>query len=209
MTSYFLSIRGQMALDFILASASPRRAEILRSINLPFRVVASDFDESTIPYEQNPAEYVQKIAFHKAEYVAKNNPHAVIIAADTVVFLEKKPYGKPPTREDAVTYLTELCGHWHSVFTGVSVVVGNNHVQHYEETKVLFNKLNENQINKYLDAIHWQDKSGSYAIQGDGGALIVAQINGCFYNVMGLPVNALQYLLVTLGIDLWQYFGQK
>ncbi|MFA6916575.1 MAG: nucleoside triphosphate pyrophosphatase [Parachlamydiales bacterium] len=198
-----------MTLDIILASASPRRAEILKSIALPFRVIASDFDESTIPYEQNPAEYVKQIAYHKAEFVAEKHPTAVVIAADTVVFLDKKPFGKPPTREDAVAYLTELCGHWHSVFTGVSVVVGSNHVQHYEETKVLFNQLTLEQINKYLDAIHWQDKSGSYAIQGDGGALIVAQINGCFYNVMGLPVNALQYLLVTLGIDLWQFFGRK
>lgn len=198
-----------MTLDFILASASPRRAEILKSLALPFRVVVSHFDENSIPYEQDPEDYVKKIAFHKAESIAQQHPDSVVIAADTMVFLDKKPFGKPANREEAVSFLTELCGQWHSVFTGVSVVIGKNHMQSCEETKVLFNKLTTEQINSYLDGIHWQDKAGSYAIQGDGGALVVAQINGCFYNVMGLPINALQQLLVTFGIDLWQFFGRK
>lgn len=194
--------------DIILASQSPRRAEILSALNLPFHVVPSHFDEDSVPYDNHPGKYVCQLAESKAKSIAANHPDSVVIAADTVVFLDHVPYGKPPTREDAVRYLTELCGKWHSVYTGVSVIKGNMHRQAAEETRVLFNPLSQDQINAYLNAIQWQDKSGAYAIQGNGGSLLVSKIDGCFYNVMGLPVSVLQTLLLHFGIDLWNYFDR-
>ncbi len=195
--------------DIILASQSPRRAEILSSLNIPFHIVPSHFDEESLPYENDPGAYVCALAEAKARSISQNHPDSIVIAADTVVFLDKVPYGKPPSREEAESYLSDLCGKWHSVFTGISVVKGSDHRQAAEETRVLFNPLTPTQIGAYLNAIRWEDKSGAYAIQGNGGSLLVSQIHGCFYNVMGLPVSVLQTLLLHFGVDLWQYFDRR
>lgn len=196
-----------MTEDIILASQSPRRAQLLTTLKVPFRIVPSNFNEESIPYHSHPTRYVCEIAEQKALAIAAQNPKSTVIAADSVVFLEDRPFGKPPTRQDAVDYLSQLCGKWHSVITGVSVIKDGRHEQLAEETHVLFNPLTHDQINAYLNAITWHDKAGAYAIQGDGGALLVSQIRGCFYNVMGLPINSLQVLMERFGLSLWNYFS--
>ncbi len=192
----------------ILASQSPRRAEILSQIKVPFSVVPSSFDEDSFPYDQNPESYVRELAENKAEVVSKAHPESIVIAADTVVFLEKRHFNKPSSFEEAVEFHRQLRGRWHSVWSGISIRQGKKHFSAAEETHVLFNALSDEQIKTYLNSITWHDKSGGYAIQGNGGALLVAQIKGCFYNVMGLPVNALQKLLTHFGIDLWQFLAK-
>lgn len=188
----------------ILGSQSARRKEILGYFNLPFKQVASAFDEDSIVFKNNPAEYVTLIAKKKAESLQKSFPDAIILSADTTVFREGKIYNKPKDEEEAFRYLSELVGQWHSVFTGVTVSTKDEQYSQYEETRVLFNPLNSEEIRHYHKKIHWADKAGGYAIQMAGG-LIVRKIDGCYYNVMGLPINTVRTLLKKAGIELWDY----
>ena len=188
----------------ILGSGSPRRKEILSYFELPFTQVASSFDEESIPFEGEPERYVKELSLGKAHAIAARFPDSLILTADTVVFREGKIYGKPKDEKEAFASLSELVGHWHSVFTGVSLISGKEVFQGVEETKVLFNGLNTAQINHYHQRIHWQDKAGGYAIQMAGG-LLVKRIDGCYYNVMGLPINTVRKVLGEVGLELWDY----
>lgn len=188
----------------ILGSQSPRRKEILSYFALPFEQASPPFDESSIPFQNNPAEYVCAIAKGKADSLIHLYPEAAIITADTTVWRAGKIYGKPSSSEEALQYLSELVGQWHSVFTGVVLRYGNAQFTEVEETRVLFNDLTPDQIRHYHTKLHWSDKAGGYAIQMAGG-LIVRKIDGCFYNVMGLPINTLHTLLNKIGIELWEY----
>jgi septum formation protein len=140
----------------------------------------------------------------KAETLAKEHRNEIILTADTIVYREGKLFGKPTNAEEAFKSLSALVGHWHSVFTGVTIVKEGAIYQNVEETKVLFNHLTEGQIRHYHSKIHWQDKARGYAIQMAGG-LLVKRIDGCYYNVMGLPINTVRSLLKEVGIELWDY----
>lgn len=188
----------------ILGSGSPRRKEILGYFSLPYQQVTSNFDENSIPFEDDPKRYVLELSLGKAEALVAKHPDDVILTADSVVYREGKVYGKPDDEEDAFRSLSSLNGHWHSVFTGVTLLQGGAVYQGVEETKVLFNHLTEEQIRHYHSRIHWQDKAGGYAIQMAGG-LLVKRIDGCYYNVMGLPINTVRSLLGEVGIELWDY----
>lgn len=188
----------------ILGSGSPRRKEILHHFSLPFATASPSFDEDSVPFNGDPVDYVLTLSKGKVESLQQNFPDEPILGADTVVYFEGKLFGKPKNEQEAFSFLSQMSGKWHSVFTGMTLRKKNEEYQEFEEAKVLFNSLTEKQIQKYLSKLNWRDKAGGYAIQAAGG-LIVRRIDGCYYNVMGLPVNALHLLLQSIGIDLWDF----
>lgn len=191
-------------MQLILGSQSPRRREVLDYFNIPFKQISPDYDEEAIPFQGNPVEYVRILSKGKADSLAPLHPHAYILAADTIVIKEGKIYGKPKDEQEAYQFLKELAGKWHSVFTGLTLHHQGREFQEVEETKVLFNELTEEQMKSYHRDLHFVDKAGGYMIQG-AGSLIVKKIDGCYYNVVGLPVNALYAVLRRAGIDLWHH----
>lgn len=188
----------------ILGSGSPRRKEILSYFDLPFEQATSNFDEDSIQFHKDPVEYAVALACGKARALREKSPDALILTADTVVYKDGKIYNKPRDAEEAFQFLTELAGQWHSVFTAICVVKGEQEEHAWEETKVLFNPLTPDEIRHYHKKVHWSDKAGGYAIQM-GAGLIVNKIEGCFYNVMGLPINAVREVLKKFDLELWDY----
>ncbi|HXR34186.1 MAG TPA: Maf family protein [Verrucomicrobiae bacterium] len=183
-------------MKLILASASPRRAEILRDAGISFAVVSSAVDETPYPGE-TPQTLAQRLADVKADLVAARAVGtAIVIAADTVVALDGQLLGKPRSTDDARRMLEQLSGRTHSVHTGVSLVrlPDAERLHFVETTLVTFSKLTADDISQYLATEEPYDKAGSYAIQGRAGRYI-PRIEGCYYNVVGLP---LAHLLVTL-----------
>jgi septum formation protein len=181
----------------ILASASPRRAELLRQLKLNFTVLPSDALE--VAHEHlSPLELCQLNAHHKARTVAKKIPDALVLGADTLVFLKDEPLGKPQDLAEARQMLMRLQGRTHQVVTGVSLI----HLRSYRErifavsTDVTFHPLDSGQIADYLNQINPLDKAGAYAIQ-ERGEKIIAEISGSYSNVVGLP---LQEVRAELGI---------
>lgn len=195
-------------MELILGSQSPRRREILSFFNISFRQVSSNFDEESIPFKNNPEEYVKILAKEKGNVLSQSFSESLILTADTIVYKEGKIYGKPQDEQEAYDYLKNLSGQWHSVFTGVSGYFKGQIFQAVEETRVLFHSLSEEQIQLYHHVHTFADKAGGYMIQGSGG-LIVKRIEGCYYNVVGLPLNALFLVLNQFGINLWQHFKEK
>jgi len=192
----------------VLGTQSPRRIEILNYYALPFITAASSFDESSVPYTHDPVNFVETVAAGKARNLEDRFHKHMILTADTIVYYENKIYGKPKSRHEAFEFISELQGQIHIVYTGVCCLANNSLFCSVEETKVEFNTLTKNEINHYLDSVDWKDKAGAYAIQKAGG-LVVKRIDGCFYNVMGLPINTVRTLLKQIGIDLWNYVTEK
>jgi septum formation protein len=181
----------------ILASASPRRAEILRAIGWPFEALAANIDESRHPGEDPPT-YVRRVARLKAETVASLSPAATVVGADTVVVVDSEILGKPRNEEDAQRMLRQLQGRGHEVLTGVAVFNGKGgppKVEH-EVTEVQFAVMSEDEINWYVSTGEPMDKAGAYAIQGFG-ARFVESIKGEHSNVVGLPVRLLYELIMS------------
>ena len=187
-------------MKLVLASASPRRAEILRNAGLPFVVLSSAVDETPIPGE-DPQDLVQRLATAKAELVAARavGP-AIVIAADTVVTLEGAILGKPRTTQDARQMLEKLSGRTHSVLTGVTLIrlPDAERRRFVEVTQVHFAALSDQDIVRYLSSGEPFDKAGAYAIQGMAGRF-VPRIDGCYFNVVGLPLARLCRELDALG----------
>lgn len=192
------------ASPLILGSSSPRRAEILRFFSIPFIQKSSDFPEEQIPFLGDPEKYVQTLAQKKGESLQSIYPQSSILTADTVVYLNGKVYNKPKDRKEAILFLQELAGNWHFVYTALCLSFEGKQCVIVEKTEILFHSLSLIQISHYLDHINFLDKAGSYAIQ-QGGCVVVKEIRGCYYNVMGLPINALKQLLTYVGIDLWEH----
>jgi len=191
-------------MEIILGSASPRRGEILRFFSVPFLQIPSQFDEECVSFTGDPISYVKTLSHKKAEALALHYPNRTILTADTTVFCEKTIYNKPRSQEEAFSFLTTLSGKWHSVFTGLSLFHEGTFHEAAEETKILFHSLSHEQIHLYLKHVNFLDKAGSYAIQ-QCGSLVVKKIEGCYYNVMGLPLSSCQTLLLHAGIDLWHH----
>lgn len=187
----------------ILGSQSPRRKEILNFFTIPFTIKPSHFDEDLIPFNGDPSSYAMTLAQKKAEVLSQEHPEEVIISADTVVHFQGKIYNKPKDKIEALQFLTELSGKAHDVITAVCVSLGTKQICDSEKTKVYFNSLSHEQIEQYLTHFAYSDKAGGYAIQ-QGGGIIVSKIEGCYYNVMGLPINTLAKLLQEFGLDLWK-----
>jgi septum formation protein len=187
----------------ILASSSPRRAEILRHAAIPFEVRAAGVDESRHPNEA-PGDYVRRLAIAKAQAVAESerssDSETLILGADTVVVIEKDILGKPATPEDARRMLRQLSGRTHEVHTGLAVLRADRAQELVVEeiTRVEFAPLTEAEIESYLATGEPFDKAGAYAIQGVGGRY-VTRIEGCYFNVMGLPLARLWTSLREFG----------
>jgi len=180
----------------ILASASPRRAEILRTVGWPFEALPADIDESRHSGE-DAVIYVERVARAKAEAAALLAPIATVLGADTVVVVEGEILGKPLDAEDARRMLRLLQDRWHQVLTGVALVngeIGSSRTAH-EVTEVRFAAMSEDEISWYVATGEPMDKAGAYAIQGKG-ARFVKEISGDYFNIVGLPVR-LVYELVS------------
>ncbi|MCB0515145.1 MAG: Maf family protein [Chitinophagales bacterium] len=184
----------------ILASASPRRAQIMHMANLPFEVRPANIDES-FPPDMPHAEVPVFLAKQKAQYLyTKLHPSNWIIAADTVVLLQNNILNKPADAAEAKTMLSQLSGRTHEVITGVAIQQANGNLFSFStSTQVSFWQLSETQINYYIAQYQPFDKAGSYAIQEWIGAVGIKEIKGCYFNVMGLPVSRLVLELEILG----------
>jgi septum formation protein len=176
----------------ILASASPRRAELLRQLKLEFEVVPSDAKE-VFDDHLSPLELCQLNAHRKARVVAKKIPDALVLGADTLVFLDHKIFGKPSDKVNAREMLLQLQGRTHQVVTGVCLVHLRTHAEKIfaVSTDVLFRPLTGEQIDEYLATINPLDKAGAYAIQ-EHGEMVVSEISGSFSNVVGLPIEKVE-----------------
>jgi len=187
-------------MKLILASSSQRRAEILANAGLPFTVLSSAVDESPYPGEA-PAALVQRLANAKADLVtARAVGPAIILAADTVVVLDDKSLGKPSSMEDARQMLQQLSGRAHSVLTGVALIrlPDGERRQFIESTLVHFRPITDEELSAYLATEESYDKAGAYAIQGRAGRFI-PRIEGCYFNVVGLPLSRALTELESLG----------
>ena len=176
-------------MSLILASASPRRKEILETAGLLFSVFVSDADE-TLPDSITASEAVTELSYRKALATAEKFPDDTVIGADTVVTLDGKILGKPTDRADAVNMLSLLSGRTHKVFTGVCIIKNGKATKFFEETDVTFFELTREEIENYVDTNEPMDKAGAYGIQGRGCTLVKG-ICGDYFNVVGLPVARL------------------
>jgi len=187
--------------ELILGSSSPRRREILSFFSISVRQISPDFDESLVLFEGDPAAFAQEVAKRKAMCLAERYPANPILTADTVVFQGGRLFLKPETMEEARMMLSELSGKEHQVYTGVSVAKNKELYTDVAVTSVQFHELTQDQIQTYHHHFGPLDKAGSYAIQ-KGGSLIVKRIDGCYYNIMGLPLQPVYRLLLKVRIDL-------
>lgn len=179
----------------VLASSSPRRAEILERAGWPHEVMVAGIDESVKPDEE-PAAYVQRLARSKAEAVAQRLAKGLVLGADTTVVIANQILGQPCDEADAKRMLDLLSGKWHQVLTGVAVVrVGGESRVAYEMTRVRFAEMNASEIDWYISTGEAFGKAGAYGIQGKA-ALFIEEIAGDYFNIMGLPIR-LVYELTT------------
>ncbi|MGG7176797.1 Maf-like protein [Clostridium paraputrificum] len=181
----------------ILASASERRQELLGRVVKDFEITVSDFDEDMVKYQGNVSEYVKEIALGKAQDVAKKiTEDVIIIAADTIVTLNDTILGKPKDDSEAFRMLKSLSGNSHKVYSGVVLIntATGKTLKSSLATEVKFSKLTDEEITDYIKSGEPLDKAGAYGIQGQGG-VFVEEIRGCYYNVVGLPLNRLKYMI--------------
>ena len=187
-------------MKIILASASPRRAQLLRQAGInDFEICPSDVDEN-LTGEFAPPDMVHELSRRKA-VAAKADADDIVIAADTLVFLSGQALSKPVDRDDAERMLTLLSGARHTVMTGVTVRRDDALITRHRETDVWFRALTPEEISAYIDTGEPMDKAGAYGVQGKG-ALLVERIDGDFFNVMGLPLRLLSSMLIQVGIHL-------
>lgn len=181
--------------NIILASSSPRRRELLEKFKLKHTVMESKIIEKSNP-QDGPYEMAMSLAFEKAYNIGKNHEENIVIGADTIVFFQNQILGKPQDEKDARRILELLSGNEHKVITGIALINLNKRVKvvDFEETSVRFRKLDKKLIDRYIATKEPFDKAGAYGIQGYGG-LLVEKINGCYNNVIGLPVGKLDKLL--------------
>jgi septum formation protein len=177
----------------ILASASPRRRELLKQAGLAFTVVPADIDETRRDGEA-PAAYVQRLALEKARVIHALHPEATVLGADTTVVCDGEVLNKPADRAEAERMLRSLAGRGHEVHTGVAVVSSGEERSHVETTRVFFGPIAEADLAQYLSTGDSLDKAGAYGIQGYA-ARWIPRIEGDFFNVMGLPIAAVVQLL--------------
>ncbi len=174
----------------VLASASPRRQNLLKQIGLNFIVHPSGIDEDSHP-TISPEEYALELSKRKAFEVAKNYNDAIVVSADTIVVLDGQIINKPKDPDEAKQMLKMLSGKTHKVYTGFTILdtKTNKIISDFEVTDVKFRELSDDEIEEYVATGSPLDKAGAYGIQDDYGAVFVERINGCFYNVVGFPLT--------------------
>ncbi len=189
-----------MNTPIILASSSPRRKDLLRQIGIVFTSDHVDVDERVLPHEK-PEVYVVRVALDKARAAAQRAGNGIVIAADTIVVLDDAILGKPSDARDAARMLTLLSGRGHRVITGLAIIEAATRktLTRTEITHVWFHNLAQDEISSYVSTGEPLDKAGAYGIQGKG-ALLVDRIEGCYFNVVGLPLSLLAKMLRSFGI---------
>jgi septum formation protein len=177
-------------LPIYLASKSPRRKKLLEQINLSFKILPVETPEIFRKGER-PVDTVRRIALEKMDAAKEIIKKGIIITADTIVVINGRIIGKPVDKKDAVRMLQQLSGNTHIVYTGFSVYNSSAQktITDYEKTYVTFRKLNTKEIKEYVGTGSPMDKAGAYGIQDDYGAVFIKKINGCYYNVVGLPLT--------------------
>ena len=188
-----------MTVRIILASQSPRRRELLSLVGIPHDVRPADLDESILPGE-TPVAHAERLARSKAEAIARSEPGAIVIGADTIVVLDGDILGKPNDAAEAAATLRRLSGRTHTVHTAVAVARHGRTVSGVESVEVTFRPLTDEQIEAYVATREPMDKAGAYGIQGYG-AVIVERVHGDYFAVMGLALGRLVGLLDQLGVD--------
>jgi len=174
--------------EIILASRSPRRASLLRQMNIKFKVMSKKVSEDS-DKRDNPESFVKEISLRKAKAVADEVSSGLIIAADTIVYLEGEILGKPDTPKQAREMLSKLSGNTHEVYTGFTLLSKERGLyQDVEKTRVTFRELEDWEIDAYIETGNPMDKAGSYGIQDQSG-FFVERIEGCFFNVVGFPIT--------------------
>jgi septum formation protein len=188
--------------NIVLASASPRRQELLRQLGLEFKIDGRSKEDPPIAGLE-PSEFVKKLSLEKAVLIHKFHPNSLIIAADTIGVVSGRIIGKPRSYDDARAMLTLLSGKPHTVFTGFTILdtATNRALSKSVATTVYFKKLSAEEINAYIATGEPMDKAGAYAIQGRG-ALLVERIEGDYFNVVGLPLFALGEALKEFGVKI-------
>lgn len=192
-------------MHFILASASPRRQELLTKIVEDFTVVVSNFDEERVKFNGDVEDYVKTLAKGKAQEVASRaDKDSIIVAADTIVVIDGKILGKPKNEIEAYDMLKLLSNKIHRVYSGIAIINTANNIMKSEAvfTEVKFSELSHEDIINYINSKEPLDKAGSYAIQGKCAAYIKG-ICGDYYNVVGLPVARLIQEMTKLGLKIW------
>lgn len=186
--------------ELILASSSPRRADLLRGLGLSFRIVPSGFEERHQGRTRDPARFVETLALGKAEEVAGKVGRGLVLGADTIVILAGEILEKPADPAEAREMLSRLSGRWHEVYTGVALVEaeGMASLVGHERTRVKFRRLEAEEIEAYVRTGEPLDKAGAYGIQGLG-AILVERIEGCYTNVVGLPLTRVALMLREFG----------
>jgi septum formation protein len=187
----------------VLASASPRRRELLSQLGLDFVVCPSDFDESSGNLPEEPEALVRFLASMKAREVARSYPDRLVLGVDTVVALPGRILQKPEGPDEAVRMLQDLSDGWHSVYSGMALVQFSSGREEISavKTDVHFLALSDSEIRAYVNTGEALDKAGAYGIQGQA-AVFVDEISGCYFNVVGLPLARLAQMLKKFGIQL-------
>ena len=187
--------------SIVLASASPRRSDLLRQIGVDFRVLPSNIEEM-LPHGMHPGEAVEELALKKALSVSENLKDGSLVIGEDTIVVKDDILGKPSDEYDALRMLHILEGDMHEVLTGVAIVDLSTmeYIKGHEKTKVFMKNLTDEKIKAYIDTGEPMDKAGAYGIQGKG-ALLVEKIEGCYFNVVGLPLGKLSEML--------EYFGVK
>lgn len=189
--------------DWILASASPRRSEILLSLGLKFRVDPSSTPEPALSPGETPAGYAIRVARIKAREVGERHRSGVVIGADTIVVADDRIMGKPCSDEDAKDMLRRLNGRWHEVITGVCLLDCTTRRSRSApaRSRVHFRRISPAEIEWYIRTGEHRDKAGAYAVQGYA-SLFIDRIEGCYFNIVGFPIATFERLCRAIGVDL-------
>lgn len=191
-----------MKQEFILASSSPRRRELLTLLGIIPEIIKPDVDETFLPGE-SIGEFLRRVTIEKGKAVYREEfYHIPVISSDTIVVCDNHVIGKPVTREEAGEFLRLLSGNSHEVWTGVSILYRGEPVYDFARTRVIFDPIDEKELAFYLENEDYMDKAGAYAIQGMA-SVFVNRIEGCYFNVMGFPLNLFHQMLKRIGIVLF------
>jgi len=191
-------------MDVVLASASPRRQELLKRLVSDFMIIESDFDENSVKFSGSCPDYVMESSLGKAMNVAgRLTRPSLVVGCDTIVSFENKVLGKPSDYNEAFSMLRMLSGRVHQVYSGITLINTENHVvkKDFVVTGVMFSVIDDGEIRRYIESGEPMDKAGAYGIQGFGG-VFVEEIHGCYYNVVGLPLNKLHKMIKGMGVNL-------
>ncbi|HDY88293.1 MAG TPA: septum formation protein Maf [bacterium] len=194
--------------ELILASKSPRRRELMKLLGFPFRCITPQVEEDIVEGEK-PDQHVIRLSERKAFNVGENFDHGIIIGSDTIVVLDNEILEKPRSADEALYMIMKLQGHTHHVFTGFALYDSKTKktFSSYETTEVTMREISLDIAKKYVETDEPLDKAGSYGIQGYG-AVLIKSVNGCYFNVMGLPLSSLMEALFTFSDGRFDYFGK-